>query len=68
MLMPYRAKMFLKDSIVTSTIVIIAIVAYGVYTHMSIESILIFALIALFTEIGIDFLLKSIQELNRDKD
>ena len=63
----YGAKMFsLKDSIVSSMIVIITVVAYGVYTHMSIKSILIFALIALFAEIGIDFLLKSIQEQNRD--
>ena len=58
----------LKDSIVTSMIVVITVVAYGVYTHMSPKSILIFALIAWFAEIGIDVLLRSMKKQYKDKD
>ena len=58
----------IKNYIVTGMIVIATVVGYGLYTHMSPKSILIFALIALFAEIGIDIFSKAMKKQYKDKD
>jgi len=57
-----------KDKIITVAIVVAVAVAYGIYTDMSQKSILIFILIALIAEFGIDILLKSLRKEYKDED